>query len=287
MRYILCLIALLWWLGVGAQTLEELTEKAEAGDTEAMNLLGYRLLSGDDDTERDAGAGLSWLAKAASLGDVKAISNLGWLYLDGSLVERNIEEGARYILQAAQKGLPVAQSILGDLYRDGKGMPQDAVAADSLYREAFERGLNDAGYKLYALNADKYLALSPEEQVETGKYYYLRGAPSEGVKLFYLASDKGNADAYALLGDAYTRAIGVPYDYDLSLGYYVKGAVAGNPSAQFVIGELLEIFPDAFKNLDLPEDVSEDPFYWYDKAASSGVTDADSATRRLLSESAN
>lgn len=266
----------------GIADLQMLTQKALEGDAASMNYLGYLLLSGEEGAERDAAAGLSWLVKAASAGDVKAASNLGWLFLEGNLVEQDLEEAAKWFAKAADAGLPVAQSLLGDLYRDGRGVEQDSLAADSLYREAFERGLGDAGYKLYALNAEKYAALSPREKVETGKYYYLRGAPSEGVKLFYLAAEEGDADAMALLGDAYTRGIGVPYDYELSKKYFVEAALAGNPSAQFVIGELLEIFPDSLKDHEEWSEISEDPFFWYSKAAEGGVTDASTASELLL-----
>lgn len=260
----------------------ELRQLAGNGDTEAMNYLGYLLINGNEGVEQDMGEGLIWLTRAAAAGDVKAASNLGWLYIKGDILEQNLEEGLKWLVKASDAGLPVAQSLLGDMYRDGNGVARDTVVADSLYRAAFERGLGDAGYKLYALNAENYAALSPEEKVETGKYYYLRGAPSEGVKLFYMASEQGDATALALLGDAYTRAIGVPYDYDLSLRYYAEAAVAGNPSARFVIGELLEIFPDALKNIETGSHMSEDPAYWYEKAAEGGVTDAVSATEMLF-----
>lgn len=267
------------------EMVSRLKAAAEKGDTEAMNYLGYLYLSGQEGVPTDSAEGLLWLIRAAQKGDVKAASNLGWLYLEGDMLEKDEEEGAKWITTAADAGLPVAQSILGDLYLEGRGVERDSAAADSLYMKAFENGLGDAGYKLYSLRSPGYDALSPEEQVEEGLYYYLRGAPSEGVKLFYMAADKEDARALALLGDAYTRAVGVPYDYDLSLGYYLKAAVAGNPSAQFVIGELLDIFPDAlrkFKEEEPYTELPEDPFYWYEKAEEEGITDADIATRRLF-----
>lgn len=264
---------------------ELLIEKAESGDIESMNYLGYLLLGGDGEEERDIPAGIKWLTLAANAGDAKAASNLGWLLIDGSIVERNLPEGIKWLDTAAAKGLPVAQALLGDLYRDGIGVEKNEQLADSLFRTAFEGGLTDAGYKLFDLNKDKYEALTAAEKVKEGKYYYLRYAPSMGVRLFYMAAEEDNADAMALLGDAYTRALGVPYDYNLSLNYYARAAQAGNPSAQFIIGELLEIFPDALDNLDpsyFAAPLSDDPAFWFDAAAAAGVTDADIAMRRLL-----
>lgn len=265
-----------------AQTPEELRARAEEGDPESMNYLGYLLINGSEGVEQNVEEGLDWLRRAADAGDVKASSNLGWLYLQGEVVDRDVDRGVEMITKAAEAGLPVAESILGDLYRDGLGVRQDSLAADSLYREAFERGLTDAGYKLYALNSEKYATLTPGEKVKEGKYYYLSSVPSVGVKLFYQAADEGDADALALLGDAYTRAVGVPYDYGLSLKYYVEAARAGHPSAMFVLAELLDIFPDALKGDESWGTLSDDPSYWYEKAAEAGVTDDVKASERLF-----
>lgn len=258
---------------------------AEAGFLPAMNYLGYRLLRGEGGAERDTAEGLKWLAKAASQGDAKAASNLGYLLTEGELVEQDLQAGIAWLSKAAEAGLPVAQSLLGEKYQKGIGVEKDSVMAETLYREAFERGLIDAGYKLYDLKKDSYEALSPREKVIEGKYFYQRNAPSEGVKLFYMAADEGDAEALALLGDAYSRAIGVPYDYDLSLRYYVEAARRGNPSAQFVVGELLEIFPDALNKFNGDENfapLSPDPSWWFEQAASQGITDAETASDRLL-----
>ena len=269
---------------------------AEKGYAPAMNYLGYRLISGDvAAVGRDAEEGLMWLEKAAEAGDIKAASNIGWLLIEGKDVPQDLENAARWLAKAADGGLPIAQSLLGDLYRDGRGVAADTVTADSLYRAAFEAGMPDAGYKRAALNEERYKGFTPEEALEEGKYYYFRYAPSEGVKLFYQAADEGNAEAMALLGDAYTRAVGVPYDHSLSIKYYTKAALRGNPAAQFIIGELLEIFPDALNDLDpndefftLPAEgdaevqtLSKDPFYWYEKAAEAGITNAEEASSSL------
>lgn len=269
-----------------ARSTELYRKAAEAGFLPAMNYLGYRLLSGEySQLDKNSDEGLQWLEKAAINGDAKAASNLGWLLTEGKYVKRDYEKALFWLKKAADSQLPVAQSLLGDLMRDGLGTDIDSLAADSLYREAFENGLTDAAYKLADLEKNALDTLTDDKLVKEGKYYYLRSAPSIGVKLFYKAADQGNAEAMALLGDAYTRAIGVPYDHDLSLKYYAMAAQAGNPSAQFVIGELLEIFPDAFDSMDKDEiQILNDPLHWYEQAAAGGVTDAETATLLLLTE---
>ena len=256
---------------------ESLRFLAGQGNAEAMNYLGYSLISDGTDPEE----GLRWLEKAAGMGDVKAASNVGWLLLNGEQVPQDLDKAVFWLTKAADGGLPVARSILGDLYRDGRGVQADTAKADSLYRAAYEGGLADAAYKLAALNADRYEALSPEEAVKEGKYFYYGAAPSEGVKLFYQAADAGNAEAMALLGDAYTRAVGVPYDHDLSLQYYARAAQAGNPAAQFILAELLEIFPDALSAIGVTDNSISSSLYWYEKAAAAGITSAEEAAASL------
>lgn len=271
-----------------ARSTELYREAAEKGNTEAMNYLGYRLLSGEYSAlGQDVEKGMEWIEKAAMSGDTKAASNIGWLLTEGKYVEQDFEKAAFWLEKASDRGLTVAMSQLGDLYRDGKGVEKSYETADRLYREAFERGLTDAGYKLMDLREDSVAAMDADQLVREGKYYYLRSAPSIGVKLFYLASEQGNPEAMALIGDAYTRAIGVPYDHELSLLYFAKAADAGNAPAQFVIGELLEIFPDALNKLDQTQfesPLSDNPFYWYEKAAEAGIKDAEAASRMLLQE---
>lgn len=247
-----------------------LHRSAEAGYLPAMNMLGYRLSNSALASERREGLG--WLEKAAVLGDAKAASNIGWILLHSEGVEPDYEKAFFWLQKAAGSNLPVAQSLLGDMYRYGRGVPPDSLRADSLYAEAFERGLRDAGYRLADLRNGHSKTVSAEDAVEEGLYFYNRGIPSVGVKLFRQAADEGNARAMALLGDAYTRAIGVEYNHELSLKYYYEAAQAGNPSAMFIVAEVLDIFPDAF-----PETAD----YWYQKAAESGVTDAEIAMKKL------
>jgi TPR repeat protein len=69
----------------------------------------------------------------------------------------------------------------------------------------------------------------------------------------------------------------------------LRSARLGNPASQFVVGELLEMFPDAFN--ELPEEdtsqLSDEEYsaiYWYELAAEKGITDARKATEYLLAQ---
>lgn len=248
---------------------------AEKGYAPAMNYLGYRYFNGDY-VRQDIDSALYWMAKAAGLGDVKAASNLGYLLSHDDAVTRNYPQAVYWLTKAADAGLPVAQSLLADLLRQGLGAPKDTARAEALYTSAIEHGLQDAELKLLSMKGRGWESLAPDSAVALGRYYYTHRAPFIGVTLFENAAAHDNPDALALLGDAYSRAVGVEYDHDKSVAYFLRAAQLGQPSAQFVIAELLDIFPDA-----LSDTIPGAP-YWYEKAADAGITDAEAAADRLL-----
>lgn len=275
---------------------------AEKGYAPAQNYLGFRYFNGEA-VHEDLDSALYWMAKAAGNGDAKAANNLGYLLASGEKVTADYPQAIYWLSQAAEAGLPAGMSQLADLYRQGLGCKPDTARAEELYSRALQAGLHDAELKLLAMKGHKWRSLSPDSALSLGKYHYTHSAPLIGVTLFENVIDKGGTSkpleeeaapastakedsaaykavskALALLGDAYSRGIGVEYDHDKSIALYLEAAMRGEPAAQFVIAELLDIFPDAIK----PDDRTlSDPGYWYSLAASQGVTDAESATRRL------
>lgn len=258
-----------------------LQRSAAAGFLPAQNYLGYqRIRAGKPDE------GLQWLERAAIAGDPKAQSNIGYLLLEGKQVQPDDEKAAFWLRRASDAGVAAASSMLGDLYRDGRGVPQDSIEAGRLYRAALDAGLTDAAYKLEDLEGERWLSLPPLGQLDMALYLYPSRAPQVAIPLLeHLAS--GNDDipasirarALALLGDACTRGLGLPYDHDLALRYYWESAQAGYAPAQFVVSELLEIFPDALSEFtDLPPSAGE----LRAAAAAAGITSAADATSALF-----
>lgn len=267
---------------------------AEKGYAPAMNYLGFRYFNGDF-VRQDVDSALYWMAKAAGAGDAKAASNLGFLLSHDDAVTRDYPQAVYWLAKASDASLPVAQSLLADLLRQGLGAPKDTARAEALYTSAIEHGLQDAELKLLSMKGRGWESLAPDSAVALGRYYYTHRAPFIGVTLFENAAAYDNPDALALLGDAYSRAVGVEYDHNKSVAYFLRAALLGQPSAQFVIGELLDIFPDALTDSvpvaiittvypdSVPAAIHTAP-YWYEKAAAAGITDAASASSALLKQ---
>lgn len=283
---------------------------AERGYGPAQNYLGFRYFNGEA-IRQDTDSALFWMAKAAAGGDAKAANNLGYLLANSDKVSRDYQQAVYWLTKAADAGLPAGMSQLADLLRQGLGCSPDTARAESLYTRAIQAGLHDAELKLIAMKGHAWENLSPDSALTLAKYHYTHGAPLAAVTLFeniisplpasssstsstsssssstpcssstsgYPPDADPVATAFALLGDAYSRGAGVAYDHDRSVCLYKEAALRGNPSAQFVIAELLDIFPDAI-TFEIPE--QNTAAYWYDRAASRGITDARTASSRLL-----
>lgn len=266
-----------------------LTDAAEKDWLPAQNYLGYLLLRDGRGKE-----GLHWIERAAIAGDAKAQGNLGFLLLDDGEASQNVrlgivadnEKAAFWLQRAAAAGVATASSMLGDLYRDGRSVPQDSLQAATCYYAAIDAGLADAAYKLEAMEGKQWEQLAPADQLRLGLYLYTHRVPDLAIPVFQRLADGGSSvprdirsASLALLGDAYTRALGVGYDHDRSLEYYFRAAELGNAPAQFVISELLEIFPDALDELSTAPPTAGQ---LREAAARGGITSAEEATVSLM-----
>ena len=262
---------------------------AEAGYVPAQSYAGFLLYHSPDPTDRERG--LSLMRAAADNGDAKAANNLGFLlaYPTDAGVAPAYREAQYWLGRAAAEGLPTAQAQLADLLKAGLGSAPDTARAEALYAVAIEGGVADAQLKLLALKMPEWQSLPSDTLMTLGRRFYTHRAPAVGVELFDVVATRDSlAEAFALLGDAYSRAQGVSYDHERSLHYFLTAALRGNAAAQFVIAELLDIFPDSLEGRpELPADASESIHtadYWYELAARAGITDASAAARSLLTD---
>lgn len=251
---------------------------AAAGYPPAVNRIGHLLY-----LQGDTAAGLAMIRRAADAGDARALYNLG------ALLQKEGRDSAAlpYYRRAAAEGLGPALMALGDMYREGRLVTRDLHVADSLYDRAVLAGFPAAQNALAALYEQQLGIPSADSCLMLGLRYYTGGAPALGVWFFRHAA-VGNAQAEALLGDAYSRGYGVRYNYLESLRRFYDAACRGYAPAQFVIAEQLDFFPDALQQLPdslLPAACGRvaDPEYWRASALQAGITDARQAADSLLS----
>lgn len=268
--------------GDSVRALELMRRSAQAGFPPAMNYLGYLYGKGYKVGDRelipvDRDSSVMWLRRSADAGDPRAVSNLAYLLLNDTasaypsearLQAQNDSIAFVYLQKGASAQIPTAFSMLGDMYRDGRWVKRDTLKAAANYEAALERGLGDAEARLIALMGHRWQRLSQDSAFHLGLRYYTGYAPGAGVLLLEHASEIPDttgitdttgisARAMALLGDAYSRGVGVKYSHDKSLEYFARAALAGNPSAMYILAETLEVFPEVLQ--DLPSDLFNHP----------------------------
>lgn len=112
-------------------------EKALEGDEEnpfALNILAdVNIL--DDCVSPNHEKGIQLLQKAADLGNIRAMRNLGLCYKNGLAAEVNYYLAEKWLQEAAKRGDAEAMDVLGDMYRFGN-IKQDYAKAVQWYQKA-------------------------------------------------------------------------------------------------------------------------------------------------------
>lgn len=288
------------------RALDLMRRSARNGFAPAMNYLGYLYGKGYKVGNRDLvpvdrDSSVMWLRRSADAGDPRAVSNLAYLLLNDSTIgltpaERVHNDSIAYVYlqKGATAQIPTAFSMLGDMYRDGRWVKRDTLKAAANYEAALERGLGDAEARLIALMGHRWQRLPQDSAFHLGLRYYTGYASGAGVLLLEHAAEIPDtigigARAMALLGDAYSRGVGVKYNHDKSLEYFARAALAGNPSAMYILAETLEVFPDAlqdfpaaFPDREAVIDRLSDPARLRAEAARCGIRTSTDAHRALF-----
>lgn len=207
--------------------LRRLEALAEAGDTDAHNMLGemYMGLSGVERDrpkscqhfraarearpsashnygqclwegafgERDFAEARVWYRRGADGGFLQAKCALGNMLIRGEGGPTELEVGVALCREAAEAGEPNAQTDMGDHYRRGRGMPQDYAEARRWYRLAAAQDQRNAAYNLGAMDWNGQGG--PVDLASAGQW-------------MAKAYDAGRRDAAALAGQAaFIRAV--------------------------------------------------------------------------------
>mgnify|MGYP001070732352 CR=1 FL=1 len=159
------------------------------------------------------------LNKIAQFGNSRALLNLGYKYLKGLGVAKDILRAREYFLRSSEmEENSEALYQLGNFYYNGIGIEQDYNLAEEFYKKSAE-----------LQNSEAYLAL--------GNYYYNIKKNNKLAKDYYeLAANHKNSEAYLALGYFYENAIGVIKDYIKAKKLYIKSAKLENMHALYRLG---------------------------------------------------
>ena len=245
---------------------------AEKGDSLAkINILKFEEI--DDSL-------INEIRKAAEKNDYYAYYELGNYYLKTSDNDKKIE-GVQLIKEAAENDIFVAKFILAYIYDEGKIVPRNIEEAIKLYQISADEGIiggmlnlalcYDLGESVEA-NYEKALELFfkiskynvPFVQNMIGGYYYhgfgISKDLEKAAEWWEKAANASEKDAQYNLGHLYYYGEGVSKNIDEAIKWYTKAAEAGNAQAQNILGFLY--YNGKGVNKDLKKSIM-----WYEKAA--------------------
>lgn len=258
------------------ESLRKLVEAAEAGDAKALYDLARLHDTGYDTIATDSLRSTALYLLSAEKGYAPARNYIGFRYYNGEIVRKDIDSALYWIRLAADDGDITAAANLGYLLADSEEIEHDEEEALKWLTIASEAGVREAQMKWVTMQGHRWDTIPADSILREGLRLYGGRAPIAGTYLLEIAAEKDIPKAQALLGDAYSRGIGVPYDHSRSVEYFYKAAKNGDASAQFILAELLDFFPDTLEE-------EENAQYWYEKALEQGITDSESAYQYLFS----
>ncbi|MEX2694827.1 hypothetical protein [Rhizobium mongolense] len=120
-----------------------LVAQVKQGDCSALNQIGFLYLRGNL-VSKEVETALKWLEAFAKTGDPKTAQNLAELYRSNQIDQIDIQKSVSYLKQAAEGGMSSAQFSLGKAYATGISVPQDLTLAVKYLGAAAEAGLRPA-----------------------------------------------------------------------------------------------------------------------------------------------
>ncbi|XP_065198880.1 protein sel-1 homolog 1-like [Sycon ciliatum] len=210
--------------GVGVDLQEALhffTMAHKGGNTNAGGFIGQIYAEGSDAVPQDNATALRYLQEAAKENSPPGLYGLGMFYLNGQVVEKNMNKALEYLRKAARQGWPDAQLQLGILSFNGvKGSPNYAEAAN-YFTQASQSGHVLAYYYLARINA---------EGLQT-----VRSCPT-ALGLYKNVAERGSWSKSLMVAYNHYKA----KRYEVALLLYIVLAEAGYEVAQSNVAYLLD-----------------------------------------------
>ncbi|HEV2978088.1 MAG TPA: tetratricopeptide repeat protein [Casimicrobiaceae bacterium] len=155
---------------------ESLVAAAEAGNAEAMNLLGVLYTLGTL-VPRDYSMALYWFQKAVDGGSDDAMNNLGTMYLLGIGVSRDYVNALRWHERSAARGNAHSMYSVAVMADKGLGTARDPQLARAMYLKAAEAGFAPAMLQV----SDDYASRSASKHDLIEAYAWLQVAWQSGL----------------------------------------------------------------------------------------------------------
>ena len=247
------------------QAIEWYTQAADMGSTTAMYKLGVMYYYGDV-VAKDIGAALNWLLKSANAGDVYAMYDYAYVFLENDYAEiavnnRYAESFDEY-LEAAENGDPVAMCNVAYMYDYGYGgISVDKNAALDWYIKAAELGDAVAMYSLGSRNLYS-ISIGYDGSVN------FEGIDEQALEWLLKAAELGNYDAMNAIANMYNDGRGVEKDTEEANKWWSQASKASSKAKDSgVDSEYFNYYGDK-------RDIEDEAMKWFLKAKDAGYSPA-------------
>lgn len=207
----------------------------------------------------DVSANITRICDAAAHGVVGASAFLASLYLQGTLVGRDVPQAVQLLQDDADMGWTQAMYMLSKLYDAGEDIPRDSREAWRFAKMAADREHVDAQFavgQMYRLGhnveqdldkAAEYLHRAADEGHPAAMYVlafmYFKGEGVEQnvkrcVSLLKRAAAAGHIEAMTSLAEFYGGGLGIPADPEAALQLLSQAAEKGSARAGELLGRM-------------------------------------------------
>nr|XP_035921684.1 protein sel-1 homolog 2 isoform X15 [Halichoerus grypus] len=218
--------------------------------------MGIKILQQSKSQKQKAEAYM-FFAKAADMGNLKAMEKMADALLFGNFGMQNITAAIQLYESLAKEGSYKAQNALGFLSSYGIGMEYNQAKVSLGQLHLIGRKGLDQDYYMYLegnaaapqnnATAFKYFSMAASKGNAIGLhglgllYFYGKGVPvnyAEALKYFQKAAEKGWPNAQFQLGFMYYSGSGVWKDYKLAFKYFYLASQSGQPLAIYYLAEM-------------------------------------------------
>ena len=221
---------------------EDLLIKANNGDSRAQYLIGCFYYYGRR-VETNHSIASNWFTKSAEQNLVDALTILGYQYMHGDGVNKDIEKAIELLEKAQAQGSAYACFLLGKIYHFDT-QRKNRFTASGYYVWAIEMGSTEA--KRY--RADMYM--------DTGDY-------KDALDLYVKALKEGCVESAYNAANMFEYGRGCDVNNELAFNLYLHAAQNGVMMAQHNVGAY-------YYNAKYVEKDIQKAFEWYLKAANQG-----------------
>lgn len=204
--------------------------EADQGNTDSMLYVGRNFIEGTNEFPQNVELGLKYLIKSSEQENVSAMEYYGSLLFDGNFITKDEDKANSILMKAATKyKSPRAKLLIAKIQYSHRTVgPNGFDDSDVNYVLAKKFAKEAADSIPKSTEAMVFYGLLCQKE-KTNKYGTINRNFSEAFKYFKEASELGDEDAMAYLGNYYKEGYGVvTTDKKLAVRYYRHSSKSGN-----------------------------------------------------------